>query len=164
MSLSKRWEVNTVPVAHACNLSYLGGWDQEDDGSRSAWANSLWDLPPISKITRAKWRCGSSGRVPTFQVWSPKVKSHYHQKQTNEKDVILKKKQKHDFGERKKETVQCEGKCSHSSRDQRWGGVRTPQFSTHKWRLKTRLIRSRTGKKHKHTFSFHLLSFRQERE
>jgi hypothetical protein len=34
------------------NLSYSGGRDQEDQGSKPAWANSLWD--PISKkpITR----------------------------------------------------------------------------------------------------------------
>jgi hypothetical protein len=27
------------PVAHACNSSYLGGWDWEDCGSRSEEAN-----------------------------------------------------------------------------------------------------------------------------
>jgi hypothetical protein len=27
-------------VAHACNLSYSGGRDQEDYGSKPAWANS----------------------------------------------------------------------------------------------------------------------------
>jgi hypothetical protein len=35
------------------NTSYLGSWDQEDCGSRPAWANSSQD--PISKITTAKW-------------------------------------------------------------------------------------------------------------
>jgi hypothetical protein len=29
-----------TPVAHASNPSYLGGWDQEDQGSRSAQANT----------------------------------------------------------------------------------------------------------------------------
>jgi hypothetical protein len=29
-----------VPVAHACNSSYSGGRDQEDRGSKPAWANS----------------------------------------------------------------------------------------------------------------------------
>jgi hypothetical protein len=33
--------------------SYLGGWDQEDHGSRAAQANSLQDT--IFKITGAKW-------------------------------------------------------------------------------------------------------------
>jgi hypothetical protein len=40
-------------VAHIWNPSYLGGWDQEDWGSRPAWANILQD--PISKLTRVKW-------------------------------------------------------------------------------------------------------------
>jgi hypothetical protein len=39
-------------VAHIYNPSYLG--DQEDYGSRPAWANSLRDLS-FSKIARAKW-------------------------------------------------------------------------------------------------------------
>jgi hypothetical protein len=32
-----------VPVAHTCNPSYSGGRDQEDCGSKPAWANSLRD-------------------------------------------------------------------------------------------------------------------------
>jgi hypothetical protein len=27
-------------VAHACNTSYLGGRDQDDHGSKPAWANT----------------------------------------------------------------------------------------------------------------------------
>jgi hypothetical protein len=34
-------------VAHACDPSYSGGRNQEDHGSKPAWANSLQD--PISK-------------------------------------------------------------------------------------------------------------------
>jgi hypothetical protein len=34
-------------VAHICNSSYSGGRDQEDRGSKPAWANSSQD--PISK-------------------------------------------------------------------------------------------------------------------
>jgi hypothetical protein len=30
-----------VLVAHALNPSYLGGWDQEDQGLRTAWAPHL---------------------------------------------------------------------------------------------------------------------------
>jgi hypothetical protein len=41
----KSW-VCWVPVAHACDLSYSGGRDQEDHGSKPAWANSSRD--PIS--------------------------------------------------------------------------------------------------------------------
>jgi hypothetical protein len=41
-----------VPVAHTCNLSYSGGRDQEDCGSKPAWANGPQD--PISKNTKNK--------------------------------------------------------------------------------------------------------------
>jgi hypothetical protein len=50
-----------VPVAHACNPSYLRGWDQEDHSLRLAWENSLWD--PISKVTRARWTRGVAQTV-----------------------------------------------------------------------------------------------------
>jgi hypothetical protein len=36
-----------VPVAHPCNPSCSGDRDQEDQGSKPAKANNLWD--PISK-------------------------------------------------------------------------------------------------------------------
>jgi hypothetical protein len=42
-------------MVHTCNPSYLGVWDEEDQGSRLTWANSSWG-PPISKITTAKNR------------------------------------------------------------------------------------------------------------
>jgi hypothetical protein len=45
-----------VPLAHTCNPSYLGGWDQKDWSLKPAQGNSLWD--PFSKITRAKWTGG----------------------------------------------------------------------------------------------------------
>jgi hypothetical protein len=32
-----------APVAHACNPSYSGDWDQEDWGLKPAWANSVQD-------------------------------------------------------------------------------------------------------------------------
>jgi hypothetical protein len=35
-------------VAHACNPTDLEGRDQEDHGSKLAWANSLQD--PVSKL------------------------------------------------------------------------------------------------------------------
>jgi hypothetical protein len=41
--------VNWVLVAHACNPSYSGGRDQEDQGSKPAWVNS--SRNPISKKT-----------------------------------------------------------------------------------------------------------------
>jgi hypothetical protein len=50
-------KVNWRLVTHAYNPSYLGGWAQEDRGSRPAQAKSSQD-PPISKITREKWTRG----------------------------------------------------------------------------------------------------------
>jgi hypothetical protein len=48
----KKKNQSQAPVAHTCNPSYLGGRDQEDQGSKPAWANSLRD--PISKILVTK--------------------------------------------------------------------------------------------------------------
>jgi hypothetical protein len=48
-NLSKKKKWSQVLVAHACNPSYSGGKDQEDCGSKPAWANSSWD--PILKKT-----------------------------------------------------------------------------------------------------------------
>jgi hypothetical protein len=44
--------IGRVPVAHACNPSYPGGRDQENCGSKPAWANSSRDR--ISKIAITK--------------------------------------------------------------------------------------------------------------
>jgi hypothetical protein len=44
--------------AHACNLSYSGGRDQEHCSLKPAWANSLWDpisKNPITKIRLVEW-------------------------------------------------------------------------------------------------------------
>jgi hypothetical protein len=43
-------------VAHTCNPTYSGGRDQEDHGSKPAWANSLRD--PILKKPHYKRRAG----------------------------------------------------------------------------------------------------------
>jgi hypothetical protein len=40
---AKRVRARPVLVAHAYNPRYLGGRDQEDHGSKPAWANSFWD-------------------------------------------------------------------------------------------------------------------------
>jgi hypothetical protein len=57
-----------------CQFVILGGWDQEDLGSRPQ--------DPLSKITRAKMdrRCGSSSRVPALQIRSPEFKPQFHKK------------------------------------------------------------------------------------
>jgi hypothetical protein len=45
-------------VAHACNLSYLGGRDPEDYSSKPAWANNS-ERPylekPLTKIRLVEW-------------------------------------------------------------------------------------------------------------
>jgi hypothetical protein len=57
--ISKHHTVKTlysqVLVAHTCNPSYSGGRDQEIQGLKSSWANSLRN--PISKktITKRGW-------------------------------------------------------------------------------------------------------------
>jgi hypothetical protein len=53
-------------MAHACNPSYSGGRDQEDRGSKPAWANSSQD--PISKTPSQK-RAGElvQGVGPEFK-------------------------------------------------------------------------------------------------
>jgi hypothetical protein len=45
-------------VACSCDPSYLGGRDQEDSGSKPAWANSSLDpilKKPITKIGLVEW-------------------------------------------------------------------------------------------------------------
>jgi hypothetical protein len=67
-------------VAHTCNPSYSGGRDQEDCGSKSAWANSSRD--PISKIPIIK-RVGG-----VAQGEGPEFKSQYcKQNKTNKKNT-----------------------------------------------------------------------------
>jgi hypothetical protein len=51
-------------MAYAYNPSCWGGWDQEDRGLRSVWANSSWNL--ISKITSAKWTGSVAQAVITY--------------------------------------------------------------------------------------------------
>jgi hypothetical protein len=54
---------NQTPVTNICNPSYSGGRDQEDLGSKPAWANSSWD--PISKkpfFKKKGWWSGSRCR------------------------------------------------------------------------------------------------------
>jgi hypothetical protein len=54
-------------VAHACNLTYSGGRDQEDSGSKPAQANS--SLDTILKKNLHKSRAGgvTQGEGPEFK-------------------------------------------------------------------------------------------------
>jgi hypothetical protein len=42
-------------VAHACNPSYSGGRDQEDQGSKLAWANSFCSKKKKSPKSLVEW-------------------------------------------------------------------------------------------------------------
>jgi hypothetical protein len=62
----KTFQRSQVLVAYTCNLSYSGGRDQEDCGSRPAQANSSQD--PISKIYNTKMTGGVAQAVdPEFK-------------------------------------------------------------------------------------------------
>jgi hypothetical protein len=76
-----------VPVAHACNLSYSGGRDQEDHGSKPVLTNSMQD--PISKTTHhkkglAEWLKALSS--------SPRTTKKKKKKKRKERNNLLKYK------------------------------------------------------------------------
>jgi hypothetical protein len=73
-----------ILVVHIYNLSYLGGWDGEDCGSRLAWANSLGD--PISKITRAKCNSVALGVEHLLCKCDAEFKPQSHQNKTRSKN------------------------------------------------------------------------------
>jgi hypothetical protein len=60
-------------VAHSYNPSYSGGRDQEDQGLKPAWTNSLQD--PISKKKPSQKRVGG-----VAQGVGPEFKSQHHKK------------------------------------------------------------------------------------
>jgi hypothetical protein len=66
-------------VAHICNLSYSGGRDQKDHGSKPAWANSLGD--PILKKTHHRKRAGGLA-----QGVGSEFKPQYYNNNNNKKD------------------------------------------------------------------------------
>jgi hypothetical protein len=70
--------VQPVVVAHACNPSYLGGWDWEDQDLKPAWAESSQDPHLQNNQSKMDFRTKSSGIVPTLQVESPEFKPHSH--------------------------------------------------------------------------------------
>jgi hypothetical protein len=75
-----------MPMAHACNPSYLGGRDQKDHSSKPAWANRLRDS--ISKISITKKAGGVAQSVgPEFkpQYPSPRKKKFAKREKRGEK-------------------------------------------------------------------------------
>jgi hypothetical protein len=77
-----------VLVTHTCNLTYLGGWEQEDRGPRPAQGNSSWEL--ISKIARAKWIGGRAQEVEhqlcKHEVFSSNPRLTHTQKKNHVKE------------------------------------------------------------------------------
>jgi hypothetical protein len=61
-------------VAHGCNPSYSGGRDQEDHGSKTAWANSSWD-PILKKKLQNRSGEVAQGVGPDFK---PQHHTHTH--------------------------------------------------------------------------------------
>jgi hypothetical protein len=70
------YKLKILPVAHACNTSYSGGRDQEDHGSKPAWANSS-TRPYLIKKTHHKKRAGgvAQGAGPEFKPQYPRKKN-----------------------------------------------------------------------------------------
>jgi hypothetical protein len=62
-------------VAHACNLSYSGGRDQEDHGLKSAQANSSRDPTSKKPITKRAGRVAQS-EGPEFNPQYSKTKQN----------------------------------------------------------------------------------------
>jgi hypothetical protein len=78
--LGQKVHLRQVPVAHACNPSYPRSRDrdQEDCGSKPAWASSSQNL--ISKKPVIKKRAGG-----VAQGAGPEFKPQYHKKKKKEK-------------------------------------------------------------------------------
>jgi hypothetical protein len=83
---NKKVEVELGMVAAAYNPKCLGGWDQEDDSLRPAWANSSWD--PISKITRVKWT-ESVAQAEEHMLWKHETMSSYHNLHSQKNEVEM---------------------------------------------------------------------------
>jgi hypothetical protein len=69
-----------APVAHTCNPSYSGGRDQEDHGSKPAWANSSQDPILKNPITKKEWWNGLRCR-PQIQAPIPQQQQQKKQKE-----------------------------------------------------------------------------------
>jgi hypothetical protein len=108
-------QIKTQWGAHTCNLSYWGGRDQKNHGSRPAWANSPQDTSqpilsmvvclssqlcgeaqiedqgpgikwdPISKITKAKRAGGVAQVVECLEELRPRVQTPVPQKKKKDR-------------------------------------------------------------------------------
>jgi hypothetical protein len=58
--ISPEATIHWALVAHTCSPSYSGGRDQEDRGSKLAWANSSQD--PVLKKKKSQKRTGGVGQ------------------------------------------------------------------------------------------------------
>jgi hypothetical protein len=72
-------------VAHTCNLSYRGGRDQENHGSKPAWANS--SVSPYLEKPFIKSRAGG-----VTQGEGPELKHQYCKKRKKKKKKKRKRK------------------------------------------------------------------------
>jgi hypothetical protein len=79
---------NQKRAGHACNLSYSGGRDQEDHGSKAAGANSLRD--PTSKKIHHKKRAGgvAQGIGPEFKPQYQKKKGKKQKRERKRAGVL----------------------------------------------------------------------------
>jgi hypothetical protein len=88
-------------VAHACNLSYSGGRDQEDHVSKPTWTNSSRD-PILKKPITHKKRAGgvTQGEGHEFKPQHHRKKGKKERKKEERKEG---RKERRKEGERKKE-------------------------------------------------------------
>jgi hypothetical protein len=85
--------IGQVPLVHACNPSYLVGWNQEDCVLRPTQANYLQDLNLQNTQSKMDWKCDSSHRLPALLAGSSEFNLHSHHKQShNKKDTKKLKK------------------------------------------------------------------------
>jgi hypothetical protein len=93
-------------LAHMCNPSYLGGWDQEDLGFKANQGKQFKRSPHLqNNQSKMDLRWDSSDRVPALQVWSPefkpnptkKKKKSGTSKEKSEIKILSEGKEIHDF-------------------------------------------------------------------
>jgi hypothetical protein len=68
-----------VPGAHTCNLSYLGGRDQEDQGSKPTWTNKF-KRPYLKKNPSLKKQKTKTRAGGVAQGIGPEFKPHTEEK------------------------------------------------------------------------------------